>query len=84
MPNLYVSQKDLAAQEDYHKGPINCLMRLNQFQYITGSDDQTMKIWSRTDKRCNYTFKMNKPVECMALAGSLGNVLVVAQGTGDL
>jgi len=38
-----------------HKGYVNCLVKLNENELASGSDDKTIKVWNLDDRRCLYT-----------------------------
>ncbi|TNN18986.1 Vegetative incompatibility protein [Schistosoma japonicum] len=70
------NKMDLQTKLIGHNGPVNCVVYNpsnfesgNQSEWITGSDDCTIRIWKTTkeEEMCRLTLNANGPITCLCL-----------------
>lgn len=74
-----VIEKEFRSKKS-HTGQITKLMKINDAEFVTSSDDQAFKIWDKDLQGCRYTIETHEQLHCMAITGEYLNLLVSGHG----
>ena len=66
-----------------HKGDIKCMCKTTETEFVTCSDDMSIKMWDRDLQGCIYTYETPEPCHNMRMTGEKNNLLILSLGSGS-
>jgi hypothetical protein len=67
-----------------HRDLVTGIIDLNDLEFLTCGVEMSLKVWDKSLQTCDYTIETHKPLYTMAITGERNDILIAAQGEGDL
>lgn len=68
-----------------HTGAINgIIINAQKEEFITFSEDKSMKIWDDSEEGCFYTYEQEEALNCLESTGEFGDINVLSLGEGNM
>lgn len=80
--NVIVMEKSFKNKRA-HKGNITDLTKISDTEFMTCSDDMSMKVWDYDLQGCSYTYETHQPLHKLCVTGEKKDVLISAMGDGN-
>lgn len=87
--NVIVREREFKSDRS-HQGKISAIVKIDENEFITASEDQSLKIWDKQLQGVSYTYETIGPLRTANRTGETGkanvtdkNFLIVSMGNGD-
>ena len=67
-----------------HKDIVSGIIRINDNEFLTSSNDKSIKVWDKFNQGVSYTIETHESLTSMKLTGERGYILVCGLGEGHL
>ncbi len=81
--NVVVKERDFKSAST-HADIVTGITTISDDEFITSSQDMSLKNWDKFTQGVSYTIETHKPLSSMQVTGEKGELVVCGQGDGDL
>ena len=67
-----------------HKDIVSGIVRVNDNEFLTSSNDQSIKVWDKFNQGVSYTIETHEALTSMGITGEKDDILVCGLGDGHL
>lgn len=75
-------EKEFKSRQSHHD-KVTCLTKISDSEFITSSEDKSLKIWDKHMSGCRYTIETHEQLHTMAITGESLNLLIAGYGGMD-
>ena len=80
--NVVVREREFKSAST-HQGAVTGIAYVNESEFLTSSEDMSMKLWDKHLQGVSYTYETHKQLTSMQITGERSELLIVGQGEGD-